>query len=74
MVKRTKVILFGSQDDPKVKKSAAKIKKAGRNVETQANSHPDGTGPCGKLCSCEKECMDAIAFSGDKGASMGTSF
>jgi hypothetical protein len=72
MVKQSRVQLFGSMADPEVKMSAAKIKKAGRKVETKINSHPDGTGPCGRICSCKEFC--AIAYTGDQGATMGTSF
>jgi hypothetical protein len=72
MVKKSRVLLFGSESDPEVKKSAAKQKKVARKVEFIPNSHPDGTGPCGKICSCKQYCV--AGFEGDKGAMMGTSF
>jgi hypothetical protein len=61
MVTKSRVVLFGSSADPKVKTSAAKLKKAGRNVQTQSfTSHPDGTGPCGLLCSCKEVCKNSV--------------
>jgi hypothetical protein len=73
MVKKSRVVLFGPLSDPETKKSAAKIFKAGRKVSIQASSsHPDGTGPCGKICSCKEYCVSA--FEGDQGAMMGTSY
>jgi hypothetical protein len=60
MVKKSSVVLFGSSADPEVKRRATKIKKAGRKVQSQAFSHPDGTGPCGLLCSCKEVCKNAM--------------
>jgi hypothetical protein len=74
MVKQSRVALFGSKQDPEVLKSAAKIKKAGRKVENTFTSHPDGTGPCGRICSCQEFCKESGAFLGDHGAMMGQSY
>jgi hypothetical protein len=77
MVKKSRVLLFGSSADPEIKKRTTKIKKAGRKVEQSKNftSHPDGTGPCGLLCSCKEECKNKSgAFEGDQGPSMGMSY
>jgi hypothetical protein len=73
MVKTSRVALFGSKQDPEVQKSAAKIKKAGRKVENTF-SHPDGTGPCGRVCSCKDFCKESGAYFGDRGAMMGSSY
>jgi hypothetical protein len=80
VVKETTVVLFGSASDPDVKASMDKLKLTGRGVEHQPRpSFDTGVGMCGRhLCNCKtickKELAPAIAFQGDPGASMGTSF
>jgi hypothetical protein len=74
VLKKSTVILFGDKSSLEVKESAARIKAGGRKVQFQPTSHPDGTGPCGKVCSCQDTCMNDGAFNGDQGATMGKSF
>jgi hypothetical protein len=70
MVKKATVILF----EKKSQKRTRQITAGGRNVEFKpnTNSHPDGTGPCGKICSCKDFC--AMVYVGDQGATMGMGY
>jgi len=72
--KQTRVELFGSKDDPEVKRSINKIAITGRKTElSPAPNFETGQGNCGKLCHCPKgHC--AMAYKGDQGATMGMSF
>jgi hypothetical protein len=59
MVKKSKVVLFGDSAAPEIKKRATKIRNAGR-IPERGISHPDGTGPCGLLCSCKEACQSSV--------------
>jgi hypothetical protein len=68
------VILFGNPKDPDMINSINRVVIAGRKVQLQpAPSHDTGLGMCGKkICHCKGTC--AMAFEGDKGATMGAGF
>jgi uncharacterized FAD-dependent dehydrogenase len=54
MVKKSTVILF----EKKSQKRTRQIKAGDRKAEFQPNPIADGTGPCGKLCSCKDVCKN----------------
>lgn len=73
-MKKETVILFRSGNAVEDKTRAAKIKNTGRKVEFKNNTHPDGTGPCGKVCSCKDTCINQGCYGGDGGAMTGTAY
>lgn len=63
MKKQPTTILYGHHNDPEVKKSAAKLRKAGHKVEINLRPAFDtGTGACGNhLCHCTDVCQEKYA-------------
>lgn len=67
------LILFGSKHDPEVQASINRAAITGRKVVLKPTPNYDtNQGKCGRLCHCKHVC--ALAYEGDTGATMGTSY
>lgn len=58
-VRESRIVFFGSPNDPEVQESRRRAEISGRATEVIARpSHDTGMGPCGKhLCSCKAVCL-----------------